>query len=194
MGRKLLLTWVMAGLLAGCAGAPQGSGSLVERGSGSRAGGKAHVAGPVNQLAQRWITLRRSSLKATRQALLDEHERWEGTPYVLGGEGLRGIDCSALVQQVYREAFALELPRTTSAQIHEGKIVERDALEAGDLVFFRPPGVYRHVGIYVDDGYFLHASTSQGVKLSRLDNVFWNRHYWQARRPMPLKVVAQRLE
>ncbi|GHB05095.1 hypothetical protein GCM10007159_28680 [Modicisalibacter luteus] len=129
-----------------------------------------------------------------RQALLNEHERWEGTPYVLGGEGLRGIDCSALVQQVYREAFALELPRTTSAQMHEGKVVARDALEVGDLVFFRPPGVYRHVGIYVDDGYFLHASTSQGVKLSRLDNVYWNRHYWQARRPMPLKEIAQRFE
>ena len=192
MIRMLLLAWAAAGLLAGCA-APQGSGGQVAKGSGFQARDRVHAVGP-NRLAQRLMTLRRSSLTAMRQALLDEHERWQGTPYVLGGEGLRGIDCSALVQRIYSEAFALELPRTTGEQLHEGSFVERDALKAGDLVFFRPPGVYRHVGIYVDDGYFLHASASQGVKLSRLDNVFWDRYYWQARRPLPLMEIAQRLE
>ncbi|WP_163558857.1 NlpC/P60 family protein [Halomonas sp. NO4] len=128
-----------------------------------------------------------------RLALLDQHERWAGTPYRLGGSTQRGIDCSALVQRVFAEAFRLELPRTTGRQVQEGDPVARDALEVGDLVFFRPPGAYDHVGIYVGEGFFLHASTSQGVTLSRLDNAYWRRHYWQARRTLAPTLLAQRV-
>ncbi|MDF3919791.1 C40 family peptidase [Salinicola salarius] len=128
-----------------------------------------------------------------RKALLDEHERWVGTPYVLGGTTRNGIDCSALMQHVFVEAFALELPRTTEEQVLEGSRVAESSLKAGDLVFFRPPGPYNHVGVYVGDGYFLHASSSQGVKLSRLDNVYWKRYYWQARRPVERTQLAQRV-
>ncbi|WFF42442.1 hypothetical protein EVC62_13510 [Salinicola endophyticus] len=128
-----------------------------------------------------------------REALLDEHQRWVGTPYVLGGNGRHGIDCSALMQHVFTEAFSLELPRTTEEQVQEGSRVSRSDLKAGDLIFFRPPGPYNHVGVYVGNGYFLHASTSQGVKLSRLDNVYWKRYYWQARRPMERTQLAQRV-
>lgn len=128
-----------------------------------------------------------------REALLDEHKRWMGTPYVLGGTTHRGIDCSALMQHVFTEAFSLDLPRTTEEQVLEGNRVTRSELKAGDLVFFRPPGIYNHVGVYVGDGYFLHASASQGVKLSRLDNVYWRRYYWQARRPMERTQLAQRV-
>ncbi len=128
-----------------------------------------------------------------RKALLNEHERWVGTPYVLGGTTRNGIDCSALMQHVFGEAFALELPRTTEEQVLEGSRVAESSLKAGDLVFFRPPGPYNHVGVYVGDGYFLHASSSQGVKLSRLDNVYWKRYYWQARRPVERTQLAQRV-
>lgn len=133
-----------------------------------------------------------SSPAVIRRALLAEHERWNGTPYRLGGEGPAGIDCSALVQTIFSERFHIDLPRTTEEQAMEGQEVTRDELQVGDLVFFRPPGVYRHVGVYVGDGYFLHVSTSQGVKLSELDNTYWRRHYWQARRPVEQTQLAQR--
>ncbi|GHB27765.1 C40 family peptidase [Salinicola rhizosphaerae] len=128
-----------------------------------------------------------------REALLDEHDRWVGTPYVLGGTTHHGIDCSALMQHIFGEAFALHLPRTTEQQVQEGSRVKESDLKAGDLVFFRPPGPYNHVGVYVGDGYFLHASSSRGVKLSRLDNVYWKRYYWQARRPVAQTQLAQRV-
>ncbi|WP_422666798.1 C40 family peptidase [Billgrantia gudaonensis] len=137
--------------------------------------------------------LRASPSEQLRLALLDQHQRWVGTPYRLGGESTRGIDCSALVQRVFAETFRLELPRTTGDQVREGEPVDRDALQVGDLVFFRPPGAYDHVGIYVGEGHFLHASTSQGVKLSRLDNVYWQRHFWQARRTLAPTLLAQRV-
>ncbi|QOR38260.1 glycoside hydrolase [Billgrantia diversa] len=128
-----------------------------------------------------------------REALLAQHERWAGTPYRLGGTGRGGIDCSALVQNVFSETFRLELPRSTSEQVQQGTPISRDELQVGDLVFFRPPGRYDHVGIYVGDGYFLHASTSQGVMLSELDNIYWQRHYWQARRTLEPTTLAQRV-
>lgn len=137
--------------------------------------------------------LRASPPERLRMALLDQHQRWAGTPYRLGGSSAQGIDCSALVQRVFAETFRMELPRTTGEQVHQGKPVDRDALQVGDLVFFRPPGAYDHVGIYVGEGHFLHASTSQGVMLSRLDNVYWQRHFWQARRTLAPTLLAQRV-
>lgn len=135
----------------------------------------------------------RVSPSVIREALLDEHQRWIGTPYTLGGTSFRGVDCSSLMQHVFTEAFSLDLPRTTEEQVLEGDWVSKGDLKAGDLVFFKPPGAYNHVGVFVGDGYFLHASTSKGVKLSRLDNVYWGRYYWQARRPMERTQLAQRV-
>ncbi|OZT73767.1 C40 family peptidase [Vreelandella boliviensis] len=126
-----------------------------------------------------------------REALLAQHQRWAGTPYRIGGTSERGIDCSALVRNVYRDTFNLELPRSTRGQVHEGRSIDRQELQAGDLVFFRPPGRYNHVGIYVGDGYFLHASTSKGVIISSLDNSYWQRYYWQSRRALEPTHLAQ---
>lgn len=125
-----------------------------------------------------------------RDALMAQHERWEGTPYRLGGTSSSGIDCSALVQNIYADQFNVNLPRTTRHQVNEGAAVTRASLEPGDLVFFRPPGS-RHVGIYVGDNRFLHASTSRGVMISSLDNVYWKRYYWKSRRPMEAVHLAQ---
>ncbi len=114
--------------------------------------------------------------------LLAELERWEGTPHRWGGLDHRGIDCSGLVVRVYRDAFGLTLPRTTEAQARIGRPVSRQALQAGDLVFFRLDRKNRHVGIYLGDGRFFHAASSTGVTVSHLDEPYWRRHYWKARR------------
>ncbi|WP_085917747.1 C40 family peptidase [Halomonas sp. CSM-2] len=132
-----------------------------------------------------------SPTEQVREALLAQHEQWVGTPYRLGGTNQRGIDCSALVRNIFRDTFELELPRSTRGQVHEGRPIDRQELQAGDLVFFRPPGAYNHVGIYVGDGHFLHASTSQGVIISSLDNVYWKRYYWQSRRPLAPSHLAK---
>lgn len=138
-------------------------------------------------------SLRHSPPQQIREALLTQHERWAGTPYRLGGTGFGGVDCSALVQNVFSETFHLHLPRSTGELVQQGTQVARDALQIGDLVFFRPPGRYNHVGIYMGDGYFLHASTSKGVILSKLNNSYWKRHYWQARRTLEPTLLAQRV-
>ncbi|MBZ9569110.1 C40 family peptidase [Modicisalibacter tunisiensis] len=189
MLRVCVSALAMAGLLAGCAATPSTQSAAPRE---SAAGPSPRSDGPADRLAEQVLRFRRASPGLVREALLDEHERWVGTPYVLGGDSRHGIDCSALMQRIFSEAFAVALPRTTDDQVREGEQVTRDDLKAGDLVFFRPPGPYNHVGVYVGSGRFLHASTSRGVKLSRLDNVYWRRYYWQARRPLPRVELAQR--
>lgn len=107
---------------------------------------------------------------------------WANTPHDLGGTSQRGVDCSGLVQSVYTNRFDVSVPRTTEKQVHAGTRVQRSKLQPGDLVFFRPSWKQRHVGIYLSDGDFLHASSSNGVSVSSLQNDYWTERWWQARR------------
>ena len=121
-----------------------------------------------------------------RAQLLDilstELQTWIGTPHVLGGTSFSGVDCSGLVQTVYRDALNVSLPRTTGEQEKFGKSVRQSELETGDLVFFKPNGSGRHVGIFMNNGEFIHASSSRGVARSNLGESYWDRYYHKARR------------
>lgn len=124
----------------------------------------------------------------TERNLLNAHVDWSGTPYRIGGTTTAGIDCSAFVQLVMRQYLNAEVPRSTSAQLQTGVRVKAAELRPGDLVFFRTGRTRYHVGIYISDGRFLHASTSQGVMISSLNEAYWRRTYLQSRRvePSPL--------
>ncbi|WP_020680272.1 C40 family peptidase [Marinobacterium rhizophilum] len=114
--------------------------------------------------------------------LYELHREWRGTPYLYGGTGRNGIDCSALIQHGFRTYFNQELPRTTEGLLAVGDTITAKQLRAGDLVFFKTGTFGRHAGIYIENGRFLHASTSQGVIISDMRNPYWKRHYWTARR------------
>jgi cell wall-associated NlpC family hydrolase len=97
------------------------------------------------------------------------------------------VDCSAFVRAVYEDVYDVELPRTAEEQERLGAKVEKEALESGDLVFFRTQGMgplfrSRHVGVYLGNGVFAHASGKRGVTTSRLDDYYWSRKYATARR------------
>ncbi|MCM2131017.1 C40 family peptidase [Larsenimonas rhizosphaerae] len=183
---------VLAGFLAGCAtqqSSPQAHYYDVAMPSitAPKANARAKQKKPDAQTSPvvQWSTI--------RDSLMSEYDEWSGTPYRYGGESRSGIDCSALVQQIFSNSFDIDLPRTTLGQVLEGDKISKTALKPGDLVFFRPYRGDRHVGIYVGDGYFMHASSSSGVRLSRLDNPYWTRHYWQARRTVTPKDIPARL-
>lgn len=114
--------------------------------------------------------------------LRNEFQYWQGTPYRLGGETRKGIDCSALVQNIYQNSFNLPLPRVAQSQAAEGLPVHKNALQVGDLLFFKTSWRVLHVGIYMGDKRFFHASTSNGVMISSLDNIYWKSKYWKAQR------------
>jgi hypothetical protein len=115
--------------------------------------------------------------------LLKRHyEQWRGTPYVDGGMSATGIDCSGFTALAYRDVFSLALPRTAGEQAESGQEIARASLKSGDLVFFNTGRSKKHVGIYLTDDQFIHASVSKGVTLSSLDDTYWQERYWQARR------------
>ncbi len=100
-----------------------------------------------------------------------------GVPYKLGGSTLKGIDCSAFVRKIY-EVFNIQLPRTTREQFSVGKKIRKEQLEEGDLVFFRERGNRAHVGIYVGENQFVHASSySREVKIDYLDAPYYSKRF-----------------
>jgi len=116
-------------------------------------------------------------------AILKSHfSGWQGTPYRLGGLSRKGVDCSGFVQVTYRNLFGKELPRTVREQARVGRTVPKKAVMPGDLVFFKTGIRQRHVGIYVENDLFLHASLSNGVTLSSLRDPYWQRSYWRSNR------------
>jgi len=109
---------------------------------------------------------------------------WMGAPYKYGGTSFDGVDCSGFVQQIYLQVFDIALPRTTKAMFNEGSFVREGWLNCADLLFFknvRGAGV-DHVGIYIGNNKFVHASTSRGVVISDLSSDYYSKHFVSARR------------
>lgn len=108
-----------------------------------------------------------------------------GTPYRLGGTTpAEGLDCSGLIAHVMQDAFRLRFPRTTEEQSLIGRMISKDAIEPGDLVFFNTTGRSNsHVGVYLGDNRFVHAPTSRGVvRIESLEQAYWSKRFDQARR------------
>ncbi|HVZ41706.1 MAG TPA: NlpC/P60 family protein [Candidatus Kapabacteria bacterium] len=116
---------------------------------------------------------------AVMETLVD----WIGTRYLFGGMGRNGIDCSAFTGTVYR-ALNFHLPRTAAAQWDVGIPVNREDLQFGDLIFFHTrQAVYvSHVGMYLGNGLFAHASSRNGVTVSELNSEYYSTHMIGARR------------
>lgn len=105
-----------------------------------------------------------------------------GTPYKYGGNTERGIDCSAFTQTVFRR-IEYQLPRTAHEQSELGEQISKDSLQLGDLLFFRRGSHITHVGIYLEDGYFIHASTSnRKVCVQTLRNKYYDNFFAFAKR------------
>ncbi len=154
----LALTWVLALLMSGCSSNP------------SLSDGRATQTPAATDAAYH---PKRNDLALFALSLLD-------TPYSWGGRGpATGFDCSGLVSHVYREATGLPV-RGSSAEL--GKIirpVDRSRIRPGDLVFFNTLGTrHSHVGIYVGDGRFVHASNPRtGVRVDQLSNRYYAQRF-----------------
>jgi|SRR5690348_9006546 lipoprotein Spr len=109
-------------------------------------------------------------------------DNWFGTKYKMGGTSKSGIDCSALTSTLFLAVYGLVIPRTAVEQYKATEHIDKDELKQGDLVFFhthngRHHRTVSHVGLYLMNDYFVHASTSHGVTISSLDDDYYSKHF-----------------
>lgn len=111
--------------------------------------------------------------------LISEVSAWMGVPYRLGGTSSAGADCSGFVWNVYQKVYSYSLPRTTRDMALHTRRVSARRIREGDLVFFRTTRRRRitHVGIYLGNGYFIHASVTAGVIVSHLEEPYYARTF-----------------
>lgn len=120
-----------------------------------------------------------------REMMLMEIIKYLNTPYKFGGNSKSGIDCSALTQTIYSNALSINLLRSAREQYTQGIVIDKvEDLKFGDLVFFNTrkrvkPG---HVGIYIGENMFVHASTKNGVIVTPLSHDYYAKRYMGARR------------
>ena len=116
--------------------------------------------------------------------LMDRIEEYLHTPYLWGGESKDGIDCSSFVQNVMYMALGVKLPRTSLEQSKKGSQISTDELTLGDLLFFDTmnKGHTSHVGIYLDEGLFVHSGSRTGVAIASLNDEFYTETFLFAKR------------
>ena len=102
---------------------------------------------------------------------------WYGTPYRLGGTTKKGVDCSAFSQFLFASVYDLSIPRTAREQYNLTSRISRTQLNEGDLIFFNTRGGISHVGVYLQNNKFVHASTSGGVMISNIFDEYWAKKF-----------------
>ena len=123
-----------------------------------------------------------------KEKMLMEIIKYLNVPYQYGGNSKSGIDCSAFTQNIYKSTLSINLSRSAREQYKQGEIIsDVDDLQFGDLVFFDTrsgvsPG---HVGIYIGDELFAHASSKKGVTISSLNHVYYKDRFMGSRRIEP---------
>ncbi len=123
-----------------------------------------------------------------QNALVKEITNYLGLRYRKSGDGEKGIDCSAFVVLVFKNAFGIELPRTSYEQFKLGRLITNfDSLKAGDLLFFNTTGRRAsHVGIYIGNNLFAHASVKEGVIISSIYDAYYRKRFNGAKRIIEL--------
>jgi len=103
---------------------------------------------------------------------------WMGTPYQFGGQDKDGIDCSGLAQLLEQQVYNVNIPRSTSQQINVIKRKYEEDLVEGDLLFFDYDGKkFSHVGVYLQNGYYVHASSTKGVTITKLHDPYTYKYF-----------------
>jgi cell wall-associated NlpC family hydrolase len=121
--------------------------------------------------------------KSSGNEIVDFALRYEGHPYVYAGEGPKAFDCSGFTMFVIKKTLGIDITHDMFVQYDMGSPVRRNALQPGDLVFFKNTYEHgmSHTGIYIGDGQFIHAENeSAGVRISDLDSDYYSSHWYGA--------------
>ncbi len=134
---------------------------------------------PSNKIASKYaeeMEVSKSDIKNGK--LYNFIDDWEGTKYQYGGLSKSGIDCSGLIFLIYQEVYHKHIPRMTNQQVEIIKRKYENQFKEGDLIFFDFDGKkFSHVGLYLQNGYYVHASTKKGVMIEKLQNPYTYKYF-----------------
>ncbi|MEO7316195.1 MAG: NlpC/P60 family protein [Ginsengibacter sp.] len=152
---------------------------------------KASAIEKLNGLQIKYAMMINVDLESLKNlSLLTFIEDWIGTRYKYGGVTKRGIDCSALTGGLLLAVYGFGAPRTARQQYDASEKIKREELKEGDLVFFNTTGGVSHVGLYLDNDYFVHASSSQGVTITSLNDPYFAKRFIGAGRIVDMPTYA----
>ncbi|EIV7688836.1 C40 family peptidase [Salmonella enterica] len=161
----------------------------------TRKGRKPHCVKGKGTLPVSIADAHRTKVQKATKTAMSKLMNQIGKPYHWGGASPRtGFDCSGLVYYAYKDLVKIRIPRTANEMYHlrDAAPIERSELKNGDLVFFRTQGrgTADHVGVYVGNGKFIQSPRSgQEIKITSLNEEYWQRHYVGARRVMTPKTI-----
>jgi lipoprotein Spr len=144
----------------------------------------AKVEDPDNLAKEYFSQIMGVALSATSNLKLYEFVYdWIGTPYRLGGGTKKGIDCSGFAFELYNKVFSTLIGSNSRSIYSTVNPISKDELKEGDLVFFKIGSrSITHMGVYMGNNKFAHASTSKGVMISDLNEAYWKRYYFKSGR------------
>ncbi len=118
-------------------------------------------------------------LSPERHRILDAAYASLGTPYIYGGNNpAKGLDCSSLMQHIHKQATGANIPRTAAQQRNRSKPIAYQDLQPGDMLFFKIDRRNNHVGIYIGDGKFIHASSSnKRASIASMERSYWKQRF-----------------
>lgn len=150
----------------------------------TNAKGPNKVEDPDNLASQYFSQVMGVAVDATSNLKLYKFiYEWIGTPYSFGGNTKRGIDCSAFTKAIYDKVFNKSILRNSRDIFSMTDPLSKDELKEGDLVFFKIKSrSISHVGVYLGDNRFAHASSTRGVVISNLNEPYYSRYFYKGGR------------
>ncbi len=145
---------------------------------------KQEISDPDNLASQFFSQVMGVAISATSNTKMYQFiYDWLGTPYRLGGDTKKGVDCSGFAFQLYEKTFNTIIGSNSRNIFSMVNPVSKVELKEGDLVFFKIKSKsISHVGVYIGDNKFAHASSSKGVMISNLNEPYWQRYFYKGGR------------
>ncbi len=156
-------------------------------------GSPGEVVKPQGFIADKYAELLQvDSRDITNGRLYAFIDQWYGTPYKFGGLDHDGVDCSGFTLLLQQQVYGINLPRNTAKQVNAIKRKYEEELQEGDLVFFDFDGKkFSHVGVYLQNGYLVHASTRKGVLIVKLRDPSMYKYFSRAGSVINTNSIAQ---